>query len=231
MRIVLFGANGGTGRVLVRQALAAGHDVVAVTRRPDTFPITHERLSVAGADVHDGAAVDRVISGADAVLSSLGVPFGRKPITLYSVGTANIAKAMSHHGVKRLVTVSSSATEPSYHADGGFLLNRIMQPLVTATIGKTTYVDMRVMERYLRVSDLDWTVMRPSGLFDAPTVSAYQLHEDRADGIFTSRTDLAASMLAQVDDPAWIGKFVAVTTSEGAPTLLQVMRREAFGSH
>ena len=87
------------------------------------------------------------------------------------------------------------------------------------------------MERFLRVSDLDWTVMRPSGLFDAPTVSAYQLHEDRADGIFTSRADLAASMLAQLDDPAWKGKFVAVTTSEGAPTLLQMMRREAFGSH
>ena len=231
MRIVLFGANGGTGRLLVRQALAAGHEVVAVTRRPDAFRITHERLSVTGADVYDGAAVDRVILGADAVLSSLGVPFGRKPITLYSVGTANIVNAMSHRGVKRLVTVSSSATEPSYHADGGFLLNRIMQPLVTATIGKTTYADMRVMERYLRVSDLDWTVMRPSGLFDAPTVSAYQLHEDRADGIFTSRADLAASMLAQLDDSAWIGKFVAVTTSEGAPTLLQMMRREAFGSH
>ncbi|WP_426513419.1 NAD(P)-dependent oxidoreductase [Dactylosporangium sp. McL0621] len=230
MRIVVFGANGGTGRVLVRQALTAGHEVVAVTRQPAAFPVTHDRLTVAGADIGDSDLVARIVAGADAVLSSLGVPFSRKPITVYSAGIASIISAMSRHGVKRLVAVSSSATEPSYHADGGFLLNRIVQPLVTATIGRTTYADMRRMEQYLREADLDWTVMRPSGLFDAPTVSAYQLHEDHADGIFTSRTDLAASMLAQLDDRAWIGKFVAVTTYEGAPTLMQMMRREAFGS-
>jgi uncharacterized protein YbjT (DUF2867 family) len=50
-------------------------------------------------------------------------------------------------------------------------MNRVLQPLVAATIGKTTYADMRVMERHLRDGDLEWTVVRPSGLFDAPAVS------------------------------------------------------------
>jgi hypothetical protein len=107
-------------------------------------------------------------------------------------------------------------------------VNRVVQPLVTATIGRTTYGDMRNMEAHLRSSDLHWTVMRPGGLFDAPTVSKYQLHEKHADGVFTSRADLAASMLAQVTSTQWIRKNVAVTTSEGVPTLLQMIRREAF---
>jgi putative NADH-flavin reductase len=231
MRIVVFGANGATGRLLVRQALAADHDVVAVTRHPAEFPLAHDQLSVEGADVHDGDAVARVVRGADAVLSSLGVPFSRKPITVYSAGIASIAGAMSRHGVKRVVAVSSSATEPSYHAGGGFLLNRVMQPLITATIGRSTYADMRKMEQFLRDSDLDWTVMRPSGLFDAPVVSAYELHEDRADGVFTSRADLAASILAQAASTEWVGRNVAVTTSDGAPTLIQMIRHEAFGGH
>jgi putative NADH-flavin reductase len=51
MRIAIFGANGATGRLLTEQALAAGHDVTAVTRRPDDFPITHDRLTVLEADV------------------------------------------------------------------------------------------------------------------------------------------------------------------------------------
>ena len=231
MRIVVFGANGATGRLLTKQALAAGHHVAAVTRRPSGFPITHERLSVVEADVHDAQAVGQAVEGADAVLSALGVPYTRKPITVYSDGIRNVAAAMSRHEVKRLVVVSSSATEPHHHADGGFLMNRVLQPLITATIGKTTYSDMRAMEELVRGSDLEWTIMRPSGLFDAPGVTRYELHEDQAPGIFTSRADLAASLLEQAADVRFVRKAVAVTTSDGTPTLLQVLRREAFKTH
>src|SRR5947209_7368698 len=136
MRLTVFGANGGTGRILVRQALGAGHEVTAVTRRPAEFPFTHPRLVVAGADVVDGQAVTRAVEGSQAVLSSLGVPFTSKPITVYSEGVSVIAAAMSRLGVKRIVTVSSTAVEPHPHAEGGFLLNRVMQPLVSRTIGK-----------------------------------------------------------------------------------------------
>ena len=73
MRLTVFGANGGTGRVLVRQALDAGHTVVAEARRPAEFPFADPCLVIAGADVHDGQAVTKAVAGADAVLSTLGV--------------------------------------------------------------------------------------------------------------------------------------------------------------
>jgi putative NADH-flavin reductase len=228
MRIVIFGANGQAGRLLTGQALAAGHDVAAVTRRPAGFPVTHDRLAVVEADVHDAPAAGRAIKGADVVLSALGVPFTRQQITVYSEGAGHIISAMSRYGVRRLVVVSSSATEPHHHADGGFLLNRVLQPLVTATIGKTTYADMRRMEDLVRGSDLEWTIMRPSGLFDAPGITSYELHEEQAPGIFTSRADLAAALLDQATSTRFVRKAVAVTTSEGAPTLFQMMRREAL---
>ena len=231
MRIVVFGANGGTGRLLTQQALDAGHEVVAVTRRPEQFPLAHPALEVAHADARDGVAVSDAVAGSDVVLSTLGVPFTRRPVDVYSAGVASITAAMEEHGVRRVVVVSSAGTEPHHHAGAGFWMNRVMQPLVTATIGRTTYADMRAMESFLRASDLDWTVMRPSGLFDAAVVSRYELHEDRADGVFTSRADLAASMLAQATSTRWIRKNVAVTTAEGAPTLLQMIRREAFAAH
>lgn len=227
MRIAVFGANGPTGRLLTGQALAAGHHVVAATRNPDTFPLAHERLEVDTTDVHDAAAVARTIDGVDAVLSTLGVPFTRRPITVYSSGAEHIVAAMHRHGVKRLVVVSSSATYPHHHAEGGFLLNRVLQPIVTRTIGRTTYADMRRMEELVRASDLAWTIMRPSGLFDRDTVSAYDLHEDEAPGVFTARSDLAAAMLAQLESDAGVGKAVAVTTSEDTPTLWQMLRAEA----
>ncbi|MET8364793.1 NAD(P)H-binding protein [Micromonospora sp. NPDC005194] len=67
---------------MTEQALAAGHEVVAVTRRPH-----HVRpragLTVVGADVADPDAVDQAVAGSDAVLSSLGVPLTPKPITVW----------------------------------------------------------------------------------------------------------------------------------------------------
>jgi len=229
MKIVVFGANGPTGRLLTQQAITAGHQVVAVTRRPGDFPLSHVRLTVENADVRDSEAVDRAVTGADAVLSTLGTPFSRAPITLYSEGIRAITRAMTHHGVKRLVAVTSSATEPRRHADGGFLMNWIMQPLVVATIGRTTYADMRLMEQHLRDGNLDWTVVRPSGLFDAPAVTAYELHENHAPGVFTSRADLAAALLEQATDTRFVHRNVAVTTTEGTPTVWQMLRREALG--
>jgi putative NADH-flavin reductase len=227
MRLTIFGANGATGRVLVGQALAAGHEVTAVTRHPAGFPITGSGLVVAEADVYDGRAVASAIEGSDAVLSALGVPFTRRPITVYSEGIANIAEAMSRLGVKRIVAVSSTTVEPHAHRDGGFLLNRVLQPVISATLGKSTYADMRAMEGILRASDLDWTVVRSAGLFDAGQVSAYQVSDGPLDGVFTSREDLAACLLAQAADVRFVRKAVEVTTSEGVPTLWQLIRREA----
>jgi putative NADH-flavin reductase len=228
MRLTVFGANGATGRLLVRQALGAGHHLTAVTRHPGSFPLRDRRLSVTPGDAHDAAAVARAVEGADAVLSALGVPFTFKPVSIYSDGARNIIAAMHQHGVKRLAVVSSSATCPAQHSDGGLLLNHVVQPLIIATIGKTTYSDMRVMEELVRGSGLAWTILRPSGLFDAPRVTNYQLHNEHAPGLFTSRADLAASLLEQAASTELAGKAVAVTTSEGAPTLFQMLRREAF---
>ena len=90
MNIVVFGANGPTGRLTTRLALEAGHRVAAVTRHPETFEIAHPELEVIAADVYDAAAVDRAVAGRDAVISALGVPYGRDEITVYSVGTGNI---------------------------------------------------------------------------------------------------------------------------------------------
>src|SRR5689334_4346806 len=121
MNIVVFGANGQTGRLLTKQALAAGHIVTAVTRHPMAFPLRHERLHVMAGDVFGPGSVDAAVAGQDAVLSTLGVPFSRKSIAVYSEGMAHIAAAMKRYGVRRLVCVSSSATGTNHETDGGFI--------------------------------------------------------------------------------------------------------------
>ncbi|MDR7172187.1 nucleoside-diphosphate-sugar epimerase [Nocardia kruczakiae] len=232
MRITIFGANGPTGRQLTAQALAAGHQVAAVTRRPGEFPLRHDRLEVIGADVLDPGEVDTAVKGRDAVLSALGVPPSKEPIITYSDGVSNIVTAMRRHGVGRVVVVSSAGVDPRPYSEGGFFFNRLLVPYVTRVAGKTLYDDMRRMEALLRDSDRDWTVMRPSGLYDRPDVTDYTMVEGHADGIFTARSDLAASMLAAVTEGCFVRAAVGViTTDSGNPTLLRWIRQQASAGH
>ncbi|ADB30591.1 NAD-dependent epimerase/dehydratase [Kribbella flavida DSM 17836] len=230
MRIAVFGANGSTGRLLTEQALAAGHHVAAITRQPDAFPLRHERLHVIGADVLDPPAVDAAVAGQDAVLSTLGVPAGKEPISTYSRGVANIVTAMKLHRVRRLAVVSSSGVDPHPYSDGGFLFNRVMLPYVTRVLGKTLYDDMRRMEDLVRASDLDWTIVRPSGLYHLPSVTGYTLVEGHADGRFTARADLAACLLGLLDADRYVRTTVSVITTVDNPTLLQWIRQEALSA-
>jgi nucleoside-diphosphate-sugar epimerase len=228
MNLLVFGANGPTGRLLVEQALAEGHEVTAFTRRPDSYPLEHERLSVVEGDVLDADSVDSVMAGHHAVLSVLGVPYGKQPIHVYSKGLANIIAAMRHHGVNRVVCVSSSATDPSAGPHGGFFFEKVLQPFVINVMGKTLYDDMKRMETLVRESELDWTIVRPSGLFDAETVSDYVSAETYTPGAFTARTDLANCVLRQATDGRYSRKIVAVATSQGAPSVFQLMMKEAL---
>jgi uncharacterized protein YbjT (DUF2867 family) len=57
MKLVIFGATGGTGRQLVEQALAEGHQVTAFARRPAALQVRHDRLRIAAGDVSDAARV------------------------------------------------------------------------------------------------------------------------------------------------------------------------------
>lgn len=228
MRITIFGANGPTGRLLTGQALTAGHKVIAVTRKPESFPLKHDRLEVVGADVLDPIAVDTVVTQCDAVLSTLGVPATKDAISTYSQGVANITASMKRHRVQRIVVVSSSGVDPRPYSDGGILFNRVLLPYVTRVLGKTLYDDMRRMETLLGSCDLDWTIVRPSGLYHLPSSTDYTLVEGHADSRFTARVDLAASMLALLNDDRYLRKTVSVVTTDDNPTLLQWIRQQAL---
>jgi uncharacterized protein YbjT (DUF2867 family) len=228
MKITVFGANGPTGRLLVRLALDEDHEVVAFTRHPDGFPIEHPRLEVAAGDVHDAAAVTSAIAGTDAVLSTLGVPFAKTPITVYSHGVTNIIAGMGAAGVKRLAVVSSSAVSPHPEPLGGFVFEKIIQPYVVNKLGRTLYDDMRRMEAIVSASDLAWTIVRPSGLFEAPTVSDYGVAVDHIGHRFTARIDLADCLLRQALDDTHARSTIAVATPSAKPSMLKLIWQEGI---
>jgi len=229
MRIVVFGANGPTGRLLTRRALDEGHDVTAFTRHPLDFPVTHDALTVAGGDVGDETAVSDAVRGQHVVLSALGGVYTRKPVSVYSLGARSILAAMRKHGVRRLACVSSSATVPNPNANETFFFGRVLQPFVTNVLGRTLYADMARMEALVSTSDTDWTIVRPSGLFDTDAVSDYDVSTEPLPGRFTSRIDLADLLLRQAYDDTFVRSPASIITRVGVPSVAQLMLKEAFG--
>lgn len=224
MKIVVFGANGPTGRHLIQQVSGAGHQAVAVTRNPQTFPGLG--ATVVQADVFQPRAVAECLNGADAVLSVLGVPFSRQPVDTFSTGTSNIVAAMRSAGLRRLVAVSSTGAHHYRDRVDASLALKLIEPILSRTIGKTVYDDLRRMEEIVADSELDWTVVRPSTLFNAHHVSDYTAGQVPPVGAFTARIDLAHYVSSIVGDASTYRSTPIVSTTEAAPTFWQNMRNE-----
>lgn len=230
MKLVVFGANGPTGRLVVRRALGEGHTVTAVTRRPAAFPFEDPGLTVAGADALDPSAVAEVVHGHDRVISTLGVPYTKEPVTIFSAGARNIIEAMRRHGLRRLVCVTSIGVHTELPPDEKFFFRKVVGPILLS-MGRPLYEDARRMEEIVRASDLDWTIVRPSGLFDTEVASEYRIAvaPDRIPGMFTSRADLADALLRETVNDHHIRACIEVITTQGTPNYLSVFAKEALG--
>lgn len=229
MDLVVFGANGPTGRQVVRQALAAGHHVAAVTRKPGQYPMSSPQLDVVAADVTHADDVERAISGRQAVISTYGVPYSRKPITVYSEGIANITRAMAGLGVERLVCVTSTSLATEIAPGEPLFWRKIVKPLLRNMLGRTLYDDMERMEVIVRGSGLDWTIVRPAGLFNAAEPSDdYEVTPRHLFGRFTSRADLAQVLISEAIEPRHSRSTIEVVTRSCNPPPLNFLK-EAFG--
>src|SRR5438552_6899798 len=107
LRIVLFGATGRTGHLLLQRALRLGHNVSAYVRDPARLEVKHDRLHVVRGDVLDPLSVHWAVAGADAVLSALGFS-ARRPPPILSDGVRHILDGMETHRVRRIVILSAA---------------------------------------------------------------------------------------------------------------------------
>lgn len=195
--IALFGATGRTGRHVLDQALIAGHQVRALARRPEVLE-PRAGLTVIGGDVTDPVAVGSVIEGADAVVSVFGHVKGSPP-TVQTDGTRVIVEAMRLEGIVRIISLSGGGLRYP-EKDRPKPADHIIRLLLTL-IAPAVLSDATAHLQVLRDSGLDWTVVRGPRLTDGPRTGSYRVGWVGVDASTSiSRADLAASILAQLDD-------------------------------
>lgn len=219
MRIVVFGASGGTGREVVAQALAEGDEVVAVARAGSAVPPGAE---VVRAGFDEDGVIEDAVRGADVVVSALGTR-GRGPTSVCTDGVGAAIAAMRRTGVRRLLVVSAAGL-PGEGDDA--LLRWLVKPILQRVL-RHHYADLRRMEELVRASGLDWTIVRPPGLSDDPG-TGYAVADTRIDGPAMARADLAAMLLDQLTDDRWVGRIAAVATPGLRLEVVRTIRREVL---
>ncbi|MGD0028876.1 MAG: SDR family oxidoreductase [Candidatus Bathyarchaeia archaeon] len=202
MKLAIFGATGGTGKLLLEQALEAGDHVVAFVRNPSKLNIRHECLTVVQGELADEAMVEHAVSDADAVISVLGPRGGSKgkPITR---GMQNIIEGMKKQHVRRLIISSTlSAKDPNDSPD---LRANVLVNLVKFTM-HAAYEEIVSVAETVRKSELDWTIVRLTTLNNNAKSGKVRVgYLGRGEvGSGISRADLAEFMLKQVKDTKYL---------------------------
>jgi putative NADH-flavin reductase len=208
MKLLIFGASGATGRVLVSAALANGHAVTAFVRTQGKLAVSHENLTVIVGDVADQQAVERAVAGHEAVFSCLGggVPLKHDPAVVAGIGF--IVDAMQRTGPARFIYLSFLGVRDSRRQLGP-LLGGIIVPLVL----RREVADHEAKERLIVQSSLDWTIVRPPKLTNGAATGEFRHGNGiRATSLLPTlaRADAAAFMLGQLDDTTYLRKAVAI---------------------
>lgn len=210
MKIVVFGASGGTGGELVRQGLGQGHEVTAFVRNPASMARV-AGIHVLGGDARNAEAVASAVQGQDAVLSALGSRTLRDS-TLLPEAMAGILAGMQRHGVKRLIVLGAAGAWPgaSSKVSGA---GKIIVGLLRLTLLRHAFAAQRAMQTMIYASNTDWTIVQPPFLVNAPGRGTYRVDGDSLPprGMRIARTDVAAFMLAQLGSAEWVRKAPFVT--------------------
>ena len=217
--ILVYGASGNIGSLVVAEALQRGHRVTAVSRDPSRLATQHRNLVVAGGDLLDIASIEHLVRGQDVVISAVRGVIGDK---------ADPGKALQLISVRNIVAVLRDAGQPaprfihvggsgSLEVEPGVLfaekLPKLLLPkrLESEIIGQIWALD------YLRgVTDVQWTYATPpKNLTNGGRTGKYRVGgdsvlEDERGRSRLSRADFAVALVDEAERAAHIGQRFSV---------------------
>ena len=206
-RIIIFGATGGTGQELLKQALENGNRVSVFVRTPQKLKIKHSNLEIIQGDVLKYNEVLNTMENQEVVFCNLGMPASDKS-TLRKDGTYNIVEAMKETGVKRLICQTSLG-----FGDSKAVLPWHMKYIIVPFILKNAFKDHELQEAVIEKSKLDWTIVRPGNMTNGKLTKIYKHGFKPTEKIKlkVSRSDVAHFMLNQIDNIEYLHRKVGIS--------------------
>jgi uncharacterized protein YbjT (DUF2867 family) len=201
--LVILGAAGRTGVLLVDQALAAGYKVTGFVRKGEKLAPKNNLVVIEG-DARKADDLQFAFGGQDAVISTLGS--NKLKDDLITESTNALIKAAHANNVKRVIMMSS------FLASGQLKMNPIswvISKLSAALVG-----DKQSGEELLKSSDLDWTIVYCTRLLDNPVTGKVRIVpklEKVTTGNGIGRADVATFLVSEVEETAHLRDSVLIT--------------------
>ncbi len=205
MKIIVFGATGGVGRSVVKQALEQGFEVTAFVRTPDKLKVTGEKLMVVQGDAFHVEQVAAAIAGHDAVVSCLGSNQGMKKSADLQTMAKNIVAGMQQHDVKRIVYTASAGINDELPGIGGKLMMGVL---------KQVLIDHRAAVDAIQEAGLTYTIVRPMGLTNDSFSGQYRESEESVPSKSKTipRADVAHFIVKALGNAEYENKSVGIAT-------------------
>jgi putative NADH-flavin reductase len=207
-KIAVLGANGGIGQQVVKAALNYGHNVTAILRTPSRLTFTHPNLIIVKGDIMKPETLEEHLRNKDGIISAIGKN-SLKKTTLYSEGNRNLLNVMKRINTNRVFFISASGLEvnPSLNIFTKFAEKFILQKIL-----KNMFSDLKRMERIVKESDQNWTIIRPPSLTNKPVTGHYRysVNSFLKKGLRISRADLAHFIIRNIANESIYKKTVEV---------------------
>lgn len=209
--VLVAGATGGTGSLVVAELLRQGYPVRAFVRNAAKAA---ERLGpdveAAVGDLKNVASIVAALDGVDAVINAAGAGVGggndNTPEKVDYEGARNLAEAAQAAGASHYVLVSSRGV-----TDGNHYLNRMFNNILKWKLKG---------EEAVAASGIDYTIVRPGGLGDGEggkQTIVFEQGDNRSEGIFINRADVARVCVAALQHDAARNKIFEIHAADGEP--------------
>ncbi len=208
MKLLVFGATGLTGGLVVDMALKQGHQVTVLTRDASKFSHRNQDLEVIEGSATSQSDIEKTLRDVDAVIHCLGI--GGKgqgsATTVVSDSVKAVLAAMKLTGVKRIVCMSNVGAGGS----GTWFYNRVVVPVFLRWL-KPIIADKDRMEGLLKGSGLEWTSVRLPNIVDGPARPIQASESGKGIGISITAASAAAFLLQQISDNQWLHKSPSIS--------------------
>ena len=167
MKVLLLGATGRTGKLILNNLLQRGHHVNAIVRDASKINFSSDYLQVFVGSTLNESLLDKATEGCQAVISALNIsrkndfPWSRlrTPKTLMSDTVEKLLPILNSRNIKRIIIISAwGANETRKHLPWWFSW------LIKNSNINYGYLDHERQEKLLARKGLDWTAIRPAGL-------------------------------------------------------------------
>lgn len=204
--VAVIGATGKAGKYLVKQLLLDGYAVKALIRKPDNYTLAHPSLQIIEGDIQSTSAVEKLLNGCDAVISTLGQAKDEPLIS--SLAATNITTLMKQYGIKRYIFVCGLNIDVP--GDNKSAANVVKSDWMRNNFPDVV-ADKQKAYNIVAASNVDWTMVRLPFIVQTDEKGKLDVSLEDCPGENINTSDLADFLIRQIHDSQYIRRspFVA----------------------